>query len=145
MYYKFTLEELHDYWVFVLTLDRDTPATIKEANEYADDQHSAEDDRGTRHYVLLKEKKIVQIQLHQALQILPYLNPDDPSSIKMPALHAIVFGNRAVPTLLIVFKEFNPPTLTAHALNPNVFLVFDGTDLARLYVLDVYSVLNDVG
>ena len=146
MHYKITLEELGDYWTYVLTLDKNTPTTLRGAAEYADEHISAEDKHGIRHYVLLKQKKIVQIQLHHALQIMPHLNPGDPSSLQMPTFHAIMFGRHQVPTLLIVFKEFTPKELAAYALSPNVFLVFDEAEhLARLYVTDVYTVLNDVG
>jgi hypothetical protein len=145
MYYKFTLEELDHDWAFVMTFDKNTPTTIKQANEYADEHLNAEDTHGIRHYVLLKGKRIIQIQLHQALKILPHLNPNDPSSIRMPAIQAIKFGNPPVPSLLIVFKEFNPQKLTAYGLSPNVFLVFDEAVLARLYITDVYSVMTNVG
>ncbi len=143
-YYKFTLEELGSDWAFVMTFDPKAPATIEQANEYADQCHSAEDKHGIRHWVLLKEGKIVQIQLHRALQLLPHLNPSNPSSIRMPALYTIKWGNPPLPSLLIVFKEYNPPKLTAYALDPNVFLVFAEDVLARLYIRDIDSVIPNV-
>ena len=35
--------------------------------------------------------------------------------------------------------------LTAYALSPNVFLIFQGSELALLYVCDVYKVIAEVG
>lgn len=145
MYYKITLEEHDNNWVYVITLEKNTPTTTEQANKYADECLSAEDKHGIRHYVLRKGGKIVQIQLHQVLRILPHLNPKDPASIRMPAVEAIMFGKPQVPSLLIVFKESNIQKLTAYGLSPNVYLVFDGADLARLYITDVYAVVADVG
>ncbi|MBN2390105.1 MAG: hypothetical protein JXR84_05255 [Anaerolineae bacterium] len=132
MYYKFALEKHDDYWVYTLTFEKNIPTTVGQANEYADDCISAEDKHGIRHYVLLKGGKIVQIQLHQALQIMPYLDPDDPASIRMPAMQAIMFGNPLAPSLLLVFKESGLQDATAYGLSPNVYLVFDDSECSFL-------------
>lgn len=145
MYYKFTLEELDDSWAYVLTLNKHAPTTIKEANTYADEHLSAADPYGIRHFVLLRRKKIVQIQRHQVLRLLPQLNPNEPASIQMPTIHAIMFGTPAVSSLLIAFKDSHPQTATAYGISPNVFLVFDNAELAHLYITDVYTVIADVG
>jgi hypothetical protein len=63
----------------------------------------------------------------------------------MPAMDAIMFGNPPVPTLLLRFREEPPDSRTAYALSPNVFLIFQGSELADLYVTDVYAVIADVG
>ncbi|MFX0092539.1 MAG: hypothetical protein ACFFBD_12315 [Candidatus Hodarchaeota archaeon] len=145
MYFKITLEEYNNYWVYVLTLEKHTPTNIKQANQYADEHLSAEDKHGFRHYVLFKDEKIVQIQFHQALSILPYLNPDDPTSLRMPEMKAILFGNNRIPTLKITFKENYVHHGTAYALCPNVFLMFENGELAVLFITDVYSMIADPG
>jgi len=40
-----------------------------------------------------------------------------------------MFGNPPVPTLLLQFREEPPDNRTAYALNPNVFLIFQGDAL----------------
>ena len=145
MYYRVTLEEFDGDWVFILALKKGTPETIQQALDYADDSVSAEDKHGIRHYVLYKDGKIVQIHLYRALDIIPHPDPGNPASIPMPRMDAIMFGASPKPTLLITFKEGGKRDKTAYGLSPNVFLTFDGDDLAYLYIIDVYSVLSDVG
>ena len=50
-------------------------------------------------------------------------------------------GNPPVPTVLLQFREEPADNRTAWALSPNVFLVFQGDELAHLFVLDVYQVI----
>jgi hypothetical protein len=64
--------------------------------------------------------------------------------LSMPGMHAIMFGNPPVPTLLLNFKKEPPDNRVAYALSPNVFLLFQGDELAQLYVTDVYAVIADV-
>jgi hypothetical protein len=144
MRYKFTLQERDGSWVYVLAFGKDTPTDIGQVAKYSDNRVSAEDPHGIRHYVHLKGGKIVSIHLHDALRLLPHLDPDRPETIRMPGMEAIMFGNPPVPTLLVRFKEEPPDNRTAYALGPNVFLVFQGHELAHLYVTDVYAVIPDV-
>src|SRR5262245_39144565 len=137
MRYKITLQEHHGSWVYVIAFGKDTPTAIEQAMEYSDHSVSAEDAHGVQHHVYFKDGKIVQIQLHDALRILPYLDPERPETIRMPAMHAIMFGQPPVPTLLLLFKDEPPDNRTAYALSPNVFLIFQGHELAQLYVTDV--------
>jgi hypothetical protein len=145
MRYKITLQERRGSWVYVIAFGKDTPTDIDQVAEYSDNCVSAEDPHGVRHYVHFKDGKIVQIQLHDALRLLPHLDPDHPESIRMPGMHAIMFGDPPVPTLLLLFKEEPPDNRTAYALSPNVNLVFQGRELAQLYVIDVYAMIADVG
>jgi hypothetical protein len=144
MYYKVTLQEYDSNWVYVLTLKKGTPERAEQALTYADDYVSAADKHGIRHYVLYKDGKIIQIQLFQALDILPHTDPGNPASIGIPGMNAIMFGQPPKPTLLITFKEGGQRDGTAYALSPDVFLTYDGDELAYVYILDVYSVLSDV-
>lgn len=59
-------------------------------------------------------------------------------------MNAIMFGNPPVPTLLLRFREEPPDTRTMWAICPNVFLIFQGGELAQLYVTDVYAVIAEV-
>jgi hypothetical protein len=144
MRYKITLQQSNTSWVYVIAFGKDTPTDIEQIAEYSDNSVSAEDFRGVRHYVYSREGKIVQIQLHDALPILPHLDPERPESIRMPGMHAIMFGNPPVPTLLLQFREEPPNNRTAYALSQNVFLIFQGQELAHLYVTDVYAVIAGV-
>ena len=93
MRYRITLQEHRDDWVYVITFGEDTPTAIEQAGEYRDHFQSAEDLHGIRHFVLFKDGKIVQIQLHDALRILPHLDPERPETIRrMPGMHAIMSG-----------------------------------------------------
>jgi hypothetical protein len=56
-----------------------------------------------------------------------------------------LIGDPEVPTLLLQFREQPPDNRTAYALSPNVFLIFQGPELALLYVFDVYKVIAEVG
>src|SRR5260370_42379463 len=129
---KIPLQEHRGSWVYVIAFGKDTPTDIDQVVEYSDNCVSAEDPHGVRHYVHLKDGKVVQIQLHDALRILPHLDPDHPESIRMPGMQAIMFGNPPVPTLLLQFRENPPDNRTAYALSPNVYLVFQGHELALL-------------
>src|SRR5579859_3782583 len=71
MHYKITLQEHHGSWVYVITFGKDTPTGINEVGAYSDNCVSAEDLHAVRHQVYFKAGKIVQIQLHNALRILP--------------------------------------------------------------------------
>lgn len=144
MRYKITLQEHHGSWVYVIAFGKDTPTAIEQAAEYSDHSVSAEDAHGVRHHVYFKDGKIVQIQLYDALRLLPHLDPARPETIRMPAMHAIMFGQPPVPTLLLLFKDEPPDNRTAYALSPNVFLIFQGRELAQLYVTDVYAVIAEV-
>jgi hypothetical protein len=144
MRYKFTLQERNGSWVYVLAFGKDTPTDIDQVAKYSDSCVSAEDFRGVRHYVHSKNGKIVSIHLHDALGILPHLDPDRPETVRMPGMHAIMFGDPPVPTLLLRFREEPPDNRTAYALSPNVFLIFQGGELAQLYLTDVYQVIAEV-
>ena len=145
MRYKITLQERRGSWVYVIAFGKDTPTDIEQVAAYSDNCVSAEDPHGVRHFVHFKDGKIVQIQLHDALRILPHLDPERPESIRMPGMHATMFGNPPVPTLLLQFTEEPANNRTAHALSPNVYLVFRGQELAQLYVVNVYAMIADVG
>jgi hypothetical protein len=144
MRYKFTLQERNGSWIDVLSFGKGTPTDIEEVARYSDSSVSAEDLHGTRHEVYFKAGKIVSIHLHDALRIHPHLDPERPETIRMPGMHAIMFGDPPVPTLLLLFREEPPDNRTACALSPNVFLVFQGDELAQLYVTDVYKVIPEV-
>jgi hypothetical protein len=144
MRYKITLQESDGSWVYVIAFGKDTPMRMEEAAKYSDNDVSGEDMNGVRHHVLFKDGKIVQIHLHDALRLLPHLDPERTETIRMPSMHAIMFGQQPVPTLLLKFREEPPDTRTLYALSPNVFLAFRGHELAQLYVTDVYSVIAEV-
>jgi hypothetical protein len=144
MRYRFTLQERDGSWVYVLGFGKDTPTQIEQVVEYSDSYVSAEDHRGVRHYVYTQDGKIVSIHLHDVTSILPHIDPNRPETLRMPAMHAILFGNPPVPTLLLRFREEPTDTRTMWALSPNVFLVFHDGELAHLYVADVYSVIAEV-
>lgn len=145
MRYRFTLQQRNGSWVYVLCFGKDTPTEIEDVEAYSDSSVSAEDAYGVRHYVYSKRGYLVAIALHDALRLLPYIDPDRPETLRMPGMHAIMFGNPAVPTLLLQFREQPPDNNTAYALSPNVFLIFQGPELALLYVFDVYKVIAEVG
>ena len=145
MRYRFTLQERDGAWVYVHCFGKDTPTEIEEVVAYADNCVTAQDAQGARHYVYSKSGKLVSIHLHDALRLLPYLDPARPETIRMPGMQAIMFGNPAVPTLLLQFRQEPPDNRTAYALSPNVFLIFQGPELSQLYVTDVYAVIADVG
>jgi hypothetical protein len=62
----------------------------------------------------------------------------------MPGMQAIMFGNPPVPTLLLQFRNEPPDNSNAYALSPSVFLIFQGSALAQLYVTDVYATIADM-
>ncbi|HEY2586956.1 MAG TPA: hypothetical protein VGI81_14520 [Tepidisphaeraceae bacterium] len=144
MRYRFTLQERDGSWVYVLCFGKDTPTEIEDVVTYSDNCVSAEDAYGVRHYVYSKSGKLVSIHLHDALRLLPYLDPDRLETLRMPGMHAIMFANAPVPTLLLQFRAEPPDTNTAYALSPNVWLIFQGRELALLYVFDVYKVIAEV-
>lgn len=143
MKYKVGLTQGEGYCVYVIMFG-DTPDQFDDPADYSDDNLSAEGPNGIRHYVVTRNGKIVQIQLHEAPQVIPDLDPERPESIPMPGFHAIMRGNPPVPTLLLTFKDELPENNTAYALSPNVFLAFDDGQLAQLYITDVYNVIDDV-
>lgn len=144
MKYRFTLQQRNGSWVYVICLGQDTPTEIEDVVAYSDDCVSAEDAYGVRHYVYSKAGKLVSVHLHDALRLLPDLDPDQPETLRMPGMHAIMFGHPPVPTLLVQFRAEPPDTRTAYALSPNVFLIFQGRELALLYVFDAYKVIAEV-
>jgi hypothetical protein len=144
MRYRFTLQERDCSWVYVLCFGKDTPTEIEDVAAYSDECVSADDAYGVRHFVHFKAGKLVSIHLHDALRLLPYLDPARPETLRMPGMQALMFGNPPVPTLLLQFRPEPPDNRTAFALSPNVFLIFQGRELALLYVLDVYAVIAEV-
>jgi hypothetical protein len=145
MKYRFTLQQRHGSWVYVLCFGKDTPTEIEDVEAYSDRCVSAEDALGVRHFVYSKGGYLVAIALHDALRLLPYLDPGRPETLRMPGMHAIQFGNPAVPTLLLRFREQPPDNNTAYALAPDVYLIFQGPELALMYVCDVYKNIAEVG
>ena len=140
---RMTLQEHHDSWVYVITFGNDTPTAIEQAEKYSDDSHSAEDLHGIRHFVLFKGSKIVQIRLHDALRILPHLDPERPETIRrMPGMHAIMDGKPPVPALLISFKPEPTENRTAYGLSSDVFLVFNGPELASVYISNAKNIID---
>lgn len=144
MRYSFTLQERASSWVCVLAFGKDTPTDIEQVIAYSDSSVSAEDFRRVRHYVYSKHGKIVSIHLHDATGILPHFDPGHPETVRMPGMHATMFGNPPVPTLLLQFRQQPPDNRKAWAISPNVFMIFQGEELAQLYVTDVYSVIPEV-
>jgi hypothetical protein len=144
MRYRFTLQERAGSWVYVLCFGKDTPTEIEDVEAYSDCSLSAEDAHGVRHYVYSKGGFLVAIALHDALRLLPYLDPDRPVTLRMPRMQAIMFGNPTVPTLIVRFREQPPDNRTAYALAPNVYLIFQGPLLALLYVCDVDKMFAEV-
>jgi hypothetical protein len=144
MRYRFTLQERNGAWVYVLCFGKDTPTEIEDVVAYSDNCVSAEDAHGVRHYVYSRDGKLVSIHLHDALRFLPYLDPARPETLRMPGMHAIMFGNPPVPTLLLQFRAKPPDNRTAYALSPDVYLTFQGGELALLYIFDVYRVIAEV-
>jgi hypothetical protein len=142
MRYRITLQKHQGFWVHVITFGNDTPTAMEQIEKYSDDCVSAQDLHGVRHFVFFKDRKIVQIQLHDALRILPNLDPEHPETVRMPGMHAIMFGEPPVPTLLISYKQEPLENRTAYGLSPHVFLVFNGPDLASLYVIDVNKTIT---
>lgn len=145
MKYRFTLQQRRGSWVYVLCFGNDTPTEIEDVEAYSDRQVSAEDAFGVRHFVYSKGGYLVAIALHDALRLLPYLDPERPETLRMPRMHAIQFGSPPVPTLLVQFCEEPPDNNTAYALAPAVYLIFQGPELALLYVCDVCKNIADVG
>src|SRR5271166_1106983 len=137
MHYKITMQEQNDSWVYVITFGKNTPTAIEQAAEFSDNSVRSQDLLGIRHYVYFKHGKIVQIQLHDALRILPHLNPERPETICMPEMLATRTGEPPVPTLLMKFKQEALENRVAYALSPNVFLLFHGNELAQLHVTNV--------
>jgi hypothetical protein len=76
MRYRFTLQERDGSWVYVLCFGKDTPTEIKDVVAYSDNCVSAEDAHRVRHYVYTRADKIVSIHLHDALRLLPHLDPE---------------------------------------------------------------------
>jgi hypothetical protein len=144
MRYKFTIQERNGAVVYVLSFGNDTPMPIAEVIAYSDNHASAEDPHGTRHYVYSKAGKIVSIHLHDVPRLLPHFDRARPETIRMPEMHAIRFGDPPVPTLLLRFRPDPPDNRTAYTIAPNVFLVFQGEELAELYVTDVYRLIAEV-
>jgi len=60
-------------------------------------------------------------------------------------MRAIMFGDPPLPALVLQFREQPPDNRDAYALGPNVYLIFEGPELALLYVCDVYKVIEEVG
>ena len=116
--------------MYVLCFSKDTPTEIDDVEAYSDDSVSAEDAYGVRHFVYSKNGYLVAIVLHDALRLLPYLDPEWPETLRMPGMQAIQFGNPPVPTLLLQFREQPPDNNTAFALAPDVYLIFQGPELA---------------
>ena len=145
MRYRFTLQQRSGSWVYVLCFGKDTPTEIEDVEAYSDRCVSAEDALGVRHFVYSKGGYLVAIALHDALRLLLYLDPGRPETLRMPGMHAIQFGNPAVPTLLLRFREQPPDNNTAYALAPDVYLIFQGPELALMYVCDVYKNIAEVG
>lgn len=145
MRYRFTLQQRGGSWVYVLCFGKDTPTEIEDVEAYSDNCVSAEDAHGVRHFVYSKDGYLVAVALHDALRLLPYLDPERPETLRMPGMHAVMFGDPPVPTLLLQFREQPPDNRTAYGLSPNVFLIFQGPELALLYVFDVYKVIAEVG
>lgn len=145
MNYRFTLQQQQGSWVYVLCFGKHTPTRLEAVEAYGDSTASAEDPQGARHAVYFKGGFLVAIALHDALRLLPHLDPQRPETLRMPRMAAIMFGEPAVPTLLLQFSDEPPGSRTAHALAPNVYLVFEGPALAQLYVCDVYEMIADVG
>ena len=144
MRYRFTVQQRDGAWVLVLCFGKDTPTEIEDVIAYSDDCVSAADAHGVRHYVYSKGGRLVSIHLHDALRLLPYLDPARPETVRMPVMHAVMFGDPPVPTLLLQFRAELPDNDTAYALSPDVYLVFQGPALALLYVCDVYRVIVEV-
>ena len=144
MRYRFTLQERKDERMFVLCFGKDTPTEIEDVIAYADSCTGGEDAHGVRHHVYLKDGKLVSIQLRDAQHLFPHMDPARPETLRMPALHAIMFGNPPTPTLLVQFRQEPPDNRTAYALHPNVFLMFQDRELALLYVFDVYKMIAEV-
>jgi hypothetical protein len=145
MKYRFSLQQRHGSWMYVLCFGKDTPTELEDVEAYSDRQVSAEDAHGVRHFVYSKGGYLVAIALHDALRLFPYLDPERPETLRMPGMHAIQFGNPPVPTLLLRFREQPPDNNTAYALAPDVYLIFQGPELALLYVCDVYKNIAEVG
>jgi hypothetical protein len=139
MKYRFTLQQRHGLWIYVMCLGKDTPTEIEDVEAYSDTSVSAEDAYGVRHYVYTKGGYLVAVVLHDALRLLPYLDPDRPETLRMPAMQAIMFGNPPAPALLVQFREQPPDNRTASALAPDVYLIFQGPELALLYVCNAYK------
>lgn len=144
MRYRFTLQQRDGSWVYVLCFGRDTPTEIEDVVAYSDNCVSAMDAKMVRHYVYSKAGKLVSIHLHDALRLVPYMDPNRPETIRMPGMRSVMFGNTPVPTLLLQFREEPPDNRTAYALSPDVFLIFQGDELAQLYVTDVYATIADM-
>jgi hypothetical protein len=141
MRYRFTLQQRNGSWMYVMCFGKDTPTEIEDVIEYSDDCASAEDAHGVRHCVHCRRGYLVSIVLHDALRLLPYLDTERPA---MPKMHAILFGNPPLPTLMLQFREQPPDNNTAYGLSPNVYLTFHGPELALLYVYDVYKIIEEV-
>jgi hypothetical protein len=145
MRYRFSLQQRQGAWVYVLNFGKETPTDVGEILAYCDDNVSGEDPCGVRHFVYFKDGKLVSIQLHDALRLVPYVDPARPDTLRMPGLHPLMLGNPQKPSLLIQFRDEPPDNRTAYAISPNVYLVFHGTELAQLYIFDVHAVIADVG
>jgi|SRR5262245_37126370 len=137
MRYRFTLQQRNNSWMYVLCFGKDTPTELEDVEAYSDSSVSAEDAHGVRHYVYSKGGYLVSVVLHDALRLLPHLDPERPETLRMPRMQAIMFGNPPSPTLLLQFREQPPDNRTAYALSPNVYLIFQGTELGLLYVCNV--------
>jgi hypothetical protein len=144
MKYRFTLQKRHGSWVYVLCFGKDTPTEIKDVEVYSDRCVSAADAHGVRHFVYSKGGYLVAIALHDALRLLPSIDHERPETLRMPSIHAIQFGTPAVPTLLLRFREQPPDDNTAYAIAPDVYLIFQGPELALHYVCDVYKNIAEV-
>jgi hypothetical protein len=144
MKYRFSLQKRRNVWLYVMCFGKDTPTEIADVEAYSDRQVSAKDAYDARHFVYSKGSFLVAIVLYDALRLFPYLNPELPETLRMPGMHAIQFGKPPVPTLLLRFREQLPDNNTAYAIAPDVHLIFQGPELAMLYVCDVYKNIAEV-
>lgn len=144
MKYRFTLQQRRGSWVCVLCFGKDTPNELVDVEAYSDRCVSAEDAHGVRHFVYFKGGYLVAIVLHDAARLFPHLDPERPETLRTPGMHAVMYGNPPVPTLVLQFREEPPDDNTAYALAPDVYLIFQGPELALLYVCDVYKNIAEV-
>lgn len=143
MQYKITTTPTPDGWVYIIMFGQ-SPDMFADASNYSDEESSAEDPRGVRHYVLSRAGKIVQIQLHAAEGIVPNFDTDPTDTTPMPEFFGVMHGNPPVPTVLISFAPVDEGNKTAFGLSPNVYMVFDADRLAQIYITDATNVLEGV-
>jgi len=85
-------------------LARTPPTEIEDVVAYSDLSVGAEDACGVRHHVYSRAGKLESIHLHDALRLLPHMEPATPETLRMPGMRAAMFGNLPVPTLLLQFR-----------------------------------------